>query len=213
MIIALNGSPRVKGNTATMLRAALDGAASTGAETRLIHIYPLKARGCASCFSCKLKGGRLGHCAMEDELSPILEEMEKADALFFGSPIYYSSIAPEMLALLHRFLFSHMVYNKENRWRFPKAIPSAFIYTMGIKEDAAEETLAPFSSVHSRMGEMLGLPSELLYSADAWQFDDYSKYEADRFSEDEKRRHLEEVFPQDCQKAFALGARLASRSR
>lgn len=57
MILAFNGSPRLKGNTAAMLQAALDGAASQGVETRLIHLYPLKAKGCVSCFSCKRKGG------------------------------------------------------------------------------------------------------------------------------------------------------------
>ena len=63
MILAFNGSPRLNGNTASMLQAALDGAASTGAETKLIHLYPLKFKGCVSCFSCKIKGGRHGFCA------------------------------------------------------------------------------------------------------------------------------------------------------
>ena len=78
MILAFNGSPRLKGNTEAMLQAALDGAASTGAETRLIQLYPLNFKGCMSCFSCKLKGGRHAHCAMKDDLSPILEQMAEA---------------------------------------------------------------------------------------------------------------------------------------
>ncbi|WP_298068017.1 flavodoxin family protein [uncultured Mailhella sp.] len=209
MIIALNGSPRPNGNTAAMLRAALEGAASTGAETKLIQLYPLKGKGCVSCFSCKRKGGKLGHCALKDDFSPVLDMMEQADALLFGSPIYYYTLTPEMLALIHRFLFSHMLYNKEKRWVFPRVIPSAFIYTFGVKENAADELLARFSFIHNSMGNMLGRPAELLYSADAWQFSDYSLYEADRFDEAEKRRHLEEVFPLDKQKAFELGIRLA----
>ena len=83
MILALNGSPRIKGNTATMLNSALEGAASVGAETKLIQLYSLSYRGCMSCFSCKLKKGRHGHCAMQDELSPVLEMMEQADAIIF----------------------------------------------------------------------------------------------------------------------------------
>ena len=84
MILAFNGSPRLNGNTASMLQAALDGAASTGAETKLIQLYPLKFKGCVSCFSCKIKGGRHGFCAMKDELSPVLEQMANAEALIFG---------------------------------------------------------------------------------------------------------------------------------
>ncbi len=208
MIIALNGSPRANGNTAAMLRAALKGAASTGAETRLIQLYPLKGKGCISCFSCKRKGGKLGHCALKDDFSPVLEQMEKADALLFGTPVYYFTMTPELLALIHRFLFSHMLYNRENRWFFPRVIPSAFVYTFGVKEDAATSVLERFSFIHTRMGEMLGRPTKLLYSADASQFTDYSLYEADRFDEKEKRKHLEEVFPLDLKKAFALGAEL-----
>ena len=44
MILALNGSPRIKGNTATMLNSALEGAASVGAETKLIQLYSLSYR-------------------------------------------------------------------------------------------------------------------------------------------------------------------------
>lgn len=52
-VIALNGSPRKKWNTATLLKHALDGAASKGAETELIHLYDYNYKGCISCFACK----------------------------------------------------------------------------------------------------------------------------------------------------------------
>lgn len=35
-VIAVNGSPRKKWNTATLLQKALDGAASAGAETEFV---------------------------------------------------------------------------------------------------------------------------------------------------------------------------------
>ncbi|MDQ0205205.1 flavodoxin family protein [Pectinatus haikarae] len=59
-VLALNGSPRKKWNTAVLLQRALDGAASVGAQTELIHLYDLKYRGCTSCFACKRKDGTLG---------------------------------------------------------------------------------------------------------------------------------------------------------
>ncbi len=57
-IIALNGSPRKRGNTATLLEHALKGAASAGAKTRLVHLARLKYTGCVSCFACKRRGAR-----------------------------------------------------------------------------------------------------------------------------------------------------------
>jgi len=58
-VIALNGSPRKKWNTATLLKHALDGAASKGAETELIHLYDYNYKGCISCLHVSLKTVKL----------------------------------------------------------------------------------------------------------------------------------------------------------
>ena len=52
-VIAVNGSPRKTWNTATLLEHALAGAAGSGAETELVHLYDLEFKGCISCFACK----------------------------------------------------------------------------------------------------------------------------------------------------------------
>jgi hypothetical protein len=53
--------------------------------------------------------------------------------------------------------------------------------------------------------------SEYLCSCDTYQFKDYTKVVADRFDPEKKARRRREVFPQDCEKALALGARLAQQ--
>jgi multimeric flavodoxin WrbA len=81
-VLAINGSPRKKWNTATLLQNTLDGAASAGAETELVHLYDLTFTGCTSCFACKLAGGKsYGKCAVQDGLTPVLEEIPDLDAL------------------------------------------------------------------------------------------------------------------------------------
>ena len=47
-IIAINGSPRKKGNTATVLDHFLEGARSAGADTELVHLYGLQAAAAVS---------------------------------------------------------------------------------------------------------------------------------------------------------------------
>jgi multimeric flavodoxin WrbA len=75
-VIAFNGSPRKKWNTATLLEKAMEGASSQGAETKLIHLYDLNYKGCISCFSCKMKNGKnYGRCAVKDDLTSIFEEV------------------------------------------------------------------------------------------------------------------------------------------
>ena len=81
-VIAVNGSPRKKWNTATLLEKVLEGAASQGAETKLTHLYDLRFKGCTSCFACKTKGGKsYGTCAVRDDLTPLYAEIKEADAL------------------------------------------------------------------------------------------------------------------------------------
>ena len=107
-VMAFNGSPRKKWNTATLLKKALEGAASRGAETELIHLYDLNYKGCISCFACKTKGGKsYGRCAVKDDLKPIFKKIEKADALIFGSPIYLGTVSGEMKSFMERLLFPY----------------------------------------------------------------------------------------------------------
>ena len=51
--------------------------------------------------------------------------------------------------------------------------------------------------------------SETLCSYDTYQFEDYSKYVAPRFDPLKKAKRRAEVFPKDCENAFAMGARLS----
>ena len=74
-VIAINGSPRKNWNTDTLLKKTLEGAASVGAETEIVHLYDLTFRGCVSCLACKLQNGKsLGRCVLKDDLSPVWQE-------------------------------------------------------------------------------------------------------------------------------------------
>jgi multimeric flavodoxin WrbA len=120
-IMAFNGSPRKNWNTATLLNKALEGAASHGADTELIHLYKLDFKGCHSCFKCKIIGGKsYGKCTIKDDSKPIFKRIENADALIFGSPIYYWSVTGEMKSFLDRLFFQYMTYTTPPQSLFPK---------------------------------------------------------------------------------------------
>ncbi len=211
-MIAVNGSPRVKWNTATLLQKALDGAVSVGAQAEMIHLYHLKYKGCISCFACKRKGGALGRCAMQDDLTNVLDKIIHCDVLLLGTPIYFSNITGEMLSFLERLLFSNMTYNSGHRSTFQGKLSSGVIYTMNVASDTMEKLGYHVLFNHYKsLLERLGGPSEILVSNDTYQFDDYSKYEASMFNEEHKAQVRAEQFPVDCQKAFEMGARLAGK--
>jgi multimeric flavodoxin WrbA len=213
-VLAVNGSPRKTWNTATLLKKALKGAASRGAETELVHLYDLKFTGCTSCFACKLRGGKsYGRCAVKDGLRPILRKVEAADALILGSPIYFGDVSGEMRSFLERLLFPYFTYTDPPRSLFPQKIPTAFIYTMNITEELMREWgYQWFFDNHQRLLQIIFGASELLCSFDTYQFKDYGKVVVERFDPEKKAVRRREVFPQDCDKALALGRRLAQKA-
>ena len=214
-VIAVNGSPRKNWNTAMLLRQTLDGAESKGAKTQLVHLYDIDYKGCISCFACKLKNGPShGRCVVNDGLKPLLDRIHDADALVLGSPIYFGSATGEMRAFQERLLFQYLQYKPGYGSLFGRTMPTACIYTMNVPHEALgqigyEPTLKAYeASLKRTFGQ-----SESLLSTDTLQFEDYSRYEASAFDEKAKKNRREEVFPEDCRKAFELGVRLANDSR
>ena len=209
-VLAVNGSPRKNGNTVALLKQAMDGAKSQGAETRRIDLYSMNYKGCISCFYCKRKDKPHGICAVRDDLTPILAELKETDILLLGSPIYYDNITSGMAAFLERFLFSNYIYSEEIPTVFPKVLPTGFIYDMNITREQAQKVhlYSNLEKYQRSITEVLGCRPELLYAYNTWQFSDYSKYESSIFSESEKRKQREEQFPLDCQAAYDLGAKL-----
>jgi len=210
-VIAFNGSPRKKWNTATLLEKALEGAASQGAKTELIHLYDLNFKGCISCFACKTKGGKsYGRCAVNDDLTPVFRKIVKADAIIFGSPIYFGTVSGEMRSFMERLLFPYLTYTDPPQTLFPRKIKTAFIYTMNsTEEQMTERGYAQHFKLHETVLRMIFGTSEHMCSFDTYQFDDYSKVVSDRFDPEKKAERRKEIFPKDCEKAFRIGARFA----
>ena len=210
-IIAVNGSPRKKWNTATLLEKALEGAASQGAETELIHLYDLDFKGCVSCFSCKTIGGQsYGKCAVKDDLTPIFDKIEKADGIILGSPIYLGAATGEMRSFMERLIFPYLTYTNPPKTLFPKKINTGFIYTMNLTEDRIKGFCDQHLGLNEMFLKMIFGASESLFSFDTYQFEDYSKVVSNRFDPEKKAKRRREVFPEDCEKAYEMGVRFVN---
>jgi multimeric flavodoxin WrbA len=211
-VMAFNGSPRKKWNTATLLGKALEGAASKGAKTELVHLYDLDFKGCISCFACKTIGAKsYGRCAVRDDLTPIFRKIEKADAVILGSPIYFGTVSGEMKSFMERLLFPYSTYTDPPQSLFPGRIRAGFIYTMGLTEKMMREFgYDQYFARHEMILRRIYGASEYMCSFDTYQFDDYSKVLSTRFDPVEKAKRREEIFPRDCEKAFEMGARFAA---
>lgn len=208
-IIAINGSPRKKWNTAMLLEEALEGAESKGAETELVHLYDLDFKGCTSCFACKLKGGKsYGKCALCDDLTPVLGRIHKADAFILGSPIYFGTVTGEMRSFMERLLFPYLEYTSPPSTLFDRKINTAFICTMNVPEKMMKELYAGHMGANEGILARTFGHAETLCSTETLQFEDYSKVVFSYTDPEARKERRKTVFPKDLEKAFALGARL-----
>jgi multimeric flavodoxin WrbA len=209
--IAINGSPRKSWNTATLLRKALAGAKAKGAKTELVHLYDLSYKGCISCFACKKIGGKsYGRCAVRDEITPVLNNAAEADVLILGSPLYFHTETGEMRSFMERLLFPYLTYTPGYASIFPGKAQTGLVYTMNVSEEnmPAYHQDKSVAAARGAMARVFG-NCEVLLCTDTLQFSDYSKYVSTAFDPAAKTRRRREVFPQDCARAYQLGAKLA----
>ncbi len=211
-LLAINGSPRKTWNTATLLEKAMEGAASHGATTELVHLYELEFKGCISCFACKTTEGKsYGRCGVKDALTPVLQKVTEVDALLLGSPIYFGSVTGEMQSFLERLQFPFLTYTDPPGSIFPGKARTGFIFTLGANEAMSKERgFDDRIAMYAFVLKMIFGNSESLSVYDTYQFEDYSKVHAPRFDPEAKAKRRKEVFPIDCERAVELGKRLVS---
>ncbi|WP_461209548.1 flavodoxin family protein [Desulfocurvus sp. DL9XJH121] len=209
-VLGICGSPRKKGNTATLMEHALKGAADKGADIRLAHLYGYEFKGCVSCYSCKKPGGaHYGRCAARDGLSPLLEEAMAADALVLGSPVFYGGQSGVMRCFLERLLYPLYPFS-DHKTLGSRPIPSLFIYTMGgPRAQAEKDSYFEGIDLMTRWLEQLLLaPSKVLMRCATMHQDDYTPFGPLRFDVEARRRDFVETFPRDCLEAESMGASL-----
>jgi len=83
-IVIVNGSPRMDGNTSTLLNAVARGVEDGGAAVKFYTLFKMKYMACQSCFSCRINDD----CIIKDGLYDLLQSIKKAHAVAVGSPIY-----------------------------------------------------------------------------------------------------------------------------
>lgn len=210
-VLAFNGSPRLKGNTATMLDNAVSGVRENGADVETFDLYKMRFSGCVSCFSCKrLDRERPIVCVVQDDLTPVLEKVRGIDALLIATPVYFGSESAATRALIERLCFPYLNYADYTQSHFPKKIPVGLIYTMNIPSEMMgtmgyDVTLG---RTHATLAREFG-SCRMVLANNTTQYHDYSLYEANATGE-EKKAYRDAHFSDDCQNARQLGEQLAA---
>ncbi|MBR2769601.1 MAG: flavodoxin family protein, partial [Solobacterium sp.] len=164
-----------------------------------------KYTGCISCFGCKKEQFK-GHCICRDGLTPVLDDIREADGLIIGSPNYLSELTASFRAIYERLVFQNLTYNMEKPCCNSHPIPVLLIMTSNAPESAYVPLVQNYQNTLSRF---VG-PTEVLISGDTLQLKDYSRtdWPWTMFNPAEKEKRHQEVFPEECRKAFEKGAAL-----
>jgi multimeric flavodoxin WrbA len=98
-VVAIYGSPRRKGNTATLLKEAVRGARESGAAVEEVVLRDLKISPCLEIYGCK----QAGECAIKDDFQKIRDLILNARGLILASPIFFYSVSSHTKILMDRF--------------------------------------------------------------------------------------------------------------
>lgn len=210
-IIAVNAGPRTGWNTDTLISEAVRGAESADAEVMKFDLFRLeKYTGCISCFGCKRERNK-GRCICRDGLTPVLDAIRESDGLIIGSPNYLSEMTASFRALYERLVFQNLTYNRETPCCNSRPIPVLLIMTSNAPDTYYTGLLQNYQQVLSRF---VG-PTAVLVSGDTLQLKDYGKldWKWSLFDPEAKKVRHETVFPQECKKAFEMGAALLTYHR
>lgn len=208
-IVVVNAGPRRGWNTDTLITEAAKGAEAAGAEIVRFDLFRMeKYTGCISCFGCKKEKNK-GHCIVKDGLAPVLDAVREADGLIIGSPNYLSELTASFRALYERLIFQNLTYNLESPCCNEHPVPVLLIMTSNAPDTAYSALLQNYKQA---LSAFVG-PTEVFVSGNTLQLKDYGKtdWQWTMFDPEAKKKRHEEVFPQECKKAFELGAALAAK--
>ena len=128
-VFAVIGSPRRRGNTATLVEAALEELERGGSECTRIVLADKRIEFCSGHVYC---GERA--CPHDDDMAGILEQVYCADGLLLATPIYYENVSGQMKTFMDRNATRY--YHEE--WLTAKVVG---LIAVGA-ESSADDTLA-----------------------------------------------------------------------
>ncbi len=97
-VLGLQGSPRAKGNTSTLLSSFLDEVENLGGVVRNLDVTRMKILPCLGCGNCEKKG----YCPRDDDMQAIYPVLRKADLVVLATPIYFYGPTAQMKLFIDR---------------------------------------------------------------------------------------------------------------
>ncbi|MDR2339526.1 MAG: flavodoxin family protein [Deltaproteobacteria bacterium] len=99
-VLAVNGSPRPKGNTSVMIEWCLEAIEDGGLKTEVYQVGGKPVLGCKACYGCARQ--EKPRCVQKDFMNELIAKAIEAEALILASPVYFADLTPELKAVIDR---------------------------------------------------------------------------------------------------------------
>ncbi len=99
-ILILKGSPRQKGNSATLAEQVAAGARAAGAQVESVYLHGLDIQACDACDMCQGVDGL--DCIVEDDMQRLYPLLRAADAVVYASPIHWFTVSAQLKLFMDR---------------------------------------------------------------------------------------------------------------
>jgi len=97
-IAAIYGSPRREGNTATLLKRAVDGATDAGAVVDEIVLRDYNISPCLEIYGCK----NAGECVIKDDFQEVRDRVLACKGLMIATPIFFYTVSAHVKMFMDR---------------------------------------------------------------------------------------------------------------
>ncbi len=127
-VLGIMGSPKINGNSSTLLKTALEGAKASGADVDFVSLHNLDIKSCTHCEVCR----SAKRCVIKDDMQDIYDRISDADIVIFSSPNYMGGIQGKLKCALDR-LYAFMKQGLAHSFDEEKKV--ALIITQNASED------------------------------------------------------------------------------
>jgi multimeric flavodoxin WrbA len=97
-VVGIVGSPRKDGNTEILMKEVLKVVREAGCQTDAFLMSEKLVAPCDACGTCF----ETGSCIVQDDMQELYALLEPADAVIFGSPVYFGSVSAQAKAVMDR---------------------------------------------------------------------------------------------------------------
>lgn len=141
-VVSIKGSPRKKGNSSALADVFTAKAREKGATVLDWNLNELDFRGCQACMYCKTKQE---DCAVQDDLTQIMDAVKNADIVVLATPVYFGDISSQAKTFVDR-TFSFLIpdfITAQNPGRLQPGKKFLFIQCQGFPDENVFNDIYP----------------------------------------------------------------------